>query len=330
MKPEQEKKLTTPSEDGPQFRPAKGFLVTMGVLILLIGLLVGYVFLKMIDEVSSPDLVYSVMMFILFEFFAICVVLGLGSIGLKKWARDLLLASGWVIIGFGVFTAILTIMGLATNYSQTFSPYGNVPITAIAYFIVSLIFIAPGALLVVIYRTKGVYLTTRYFDQSPSFTEKLTHRQNILWTLLFIGVVYTPTILLLPEILENYQIQMSDMFAFGLMGLNFIILIGLLLGLSKGSDWSWWASVGYGTLLLGISLFMYSYLNVENYVDELTKEWSANEEYLAYLEQSFRTQHKIASTAVALFLMSFAGLLYWTRKDFFPSPELEEIDEEMG
>jgi hypothetical protein len=287
MDSDYEKSLTTPSPDGPQFRPARGLMTAAGTFVIFCGLAlcaVGWLYGKKFPEIMSASggsaapasgalngVLASVG--IMFGLIGVgTVILGFGSITLRKWARDLLVAYGWILVAFAVSMVFTMLIMIPSMMSMTrgIAGAGGAPVPAgasyamiIGMVVISLFYLlligGPGALLLVIYRRKNVELTARYYHQAPSWTERCHTTVLVLWLFYVMGLIAIAAMFFgYVPLAAEFKLIPSQRAGYLILGVTLATLAVLTYGVSQAATWAWWASVIYAIAGIGLGYYMLS------------------------------------------------------------------------
>jgi hypothetical protein len=217
-----------------QLKDRKGLLIFLGVIQIIFGVISALIFLLSIIGLlfmSNPDLENSrqinpssaVLGSLFYMIMAVVfVVLGIGSIQTRKWARALSLVLSWFTFLMGVFVfiilfillpGILDRMPLNENYNPVVMTLAKVFIYS---FILIFLVLLPGVFILA-YQSKSVVATVQKYNPKQSWTDKYPlpiiavsfmvffHSMVPLfsaingWVMLFFGIILTgiPTVMLL-------------------------------------------------------------------------------------------------------------------------------------
>lgn len=273
-------------------RPQELLPIVIGLFTLLAG--IGWFFVGLL----CPD----VPSFLLFAMFIglYWIILGIGSMMLKRWACKLLLTSGWLLIALGLGIVLLVILkspSIFKEMSYLMGP-GNkfaIIIRVVVYALIPLLFVAaPGALFVVVYKSKIVQFSSQHLDLEPCWIDRIPIPVLVLCNFFFVCALFAlPAISAFKE-LGDYP----SYFVF--VGLALIPIFSILVyGFSFVSKWSWWAALIYFILLAGVCFYMFQdVFSVEgDGVNEVTR---------------------VPVVLGAAFSMATIAYLFWIRKYFYP------------
>jgi len=345
MDPDYEKSLTTPSPNGPQFRPARGLMITGGSFVIFCGLVLcglGWFYAKkmpgMIGSAGTADAPLSGAMNGVFASFGIMLaliglgwaVLGAGSIALRKWARDLLVACGWLLIALAVFMVLSILIMLPSMMAMSQEIAGaasgsGVPgmswFMMIGMIVAALFYLlligGPGALLLVIYRRKNVELTARYYHQAPTWTDKCHTTVLVLWLfyiLALIGVA-AMTFGYIPLALELKLISSAQTGYLFLAG-ALVLLAILAFGVSRAAPWAWWASLIYAFASIGLGYYMLNNFDWAAINQQMMSTTVDNEELAAMMKRQQEMSMKAGYISGGLTWVIWVAYLFLIRKHF--------------
>lgn len=315
------------------------FVIFCGLVLCGLGWLYGKKMSALMGSASSADAPLGGAMNSVFVSVGIMLaliglgwtVLGAGSIALRKWARDLLLACGWMLIAFAVFLvlSILIMLPSMMAMSQEMAgaaggsrvPPGMSWIMMIGMIIASLFYLlligGPGALLLVIYRQKNVELTARYYHQAPTWTEKCHTTVLVLWLfyiLALIGVV-AMTFGYIPLALELKLIS-SAQTGYLFLASAMVMLAILSFGVSRAATWAWWASLIYAFASIGFGYYMFNNFDYAAFNQQIMSTTVDNEELAAMMKRQQEMSMKAGYISGGLTWIIWVGYLFLIRKHF--------------
>lgn len=362
MEPTENPHTNLPNQGGLPFRPSKGFPIVIGVFVVLAGcvslLIAGNfgIFLplesKQYGYEESAEVVVSyhtaAMVYTLLG--VGLLTLGIGSISLRKWARKLLLALGWLLIAFaalillGIVLMVPVVMSLvdsvagfgATSGGPSFGVMLSAML-AIYVVVILLVFAGPGALLVLVYKSKNIALTTEYFHKKPCWTDRVPIPVLILWLFYVVWVLFNlPSLyswVRIGDFIVEEGLVTSKATWIGTTLFCCLTLSILAYGVSKLAKWSWWASLVCLVVIamIGYYLFQSTSVVVEQ---KLIEEMGISEEELDDMDEmtsttidSVKRIMRMVLVVSGALLMGVVGYLFWIRKYFFPD-DSESISEE--
>lgn len=245
-------------ENHLNFKNRKNWIAFFGVAEIIMGLLLIVITLFQFvlvlglssKNISMPEInlygiFFSVLMY--FSLGVINIVLGIGVILLKKWARDLnlILSWGWLIIFVFSLIGVIFIIPMFKDTNQNFSTI----IILIPIIIVFLIFISIPAIFVRFYSGKNVNSTFNYFDTKARWTEKIP--LPVLTVVIILAM--SPISIVMKLLYYPY----FPLFGYLIVGVPALILnLGIAvfyLFLAKGfyqlKKWAWNALTGFITFL---------------------------------------------------------------------------------
>ncbi len=293
----------------PDFPDMKWLLVTAGLIVILSGLgcagLGGFYMWAMpalmaMDPAATGEFgdgMDSIMEgtgYFMFGTAALLIWLGIGSMGCRRWARDILYATGWALVGITAIT-ILTwpFYGLPGLQASLAAPApGGAPAmpqgSTLIIMIVGLVFglgmyLAPAAFLIVIYGMRNVRFTVQQRQKKPSWTDGIPVVVLAGWTLF----AYSAVTMLVSGF--GYSEMLVAMGLFPNTTLAFIanvvgaVVIGAAAWLMlQLKPWAWWVLLiltlaGYlvgGYAASSIDYVSY-YRSIEAYPEEVLQDLNA-------------------------------------------------------
>jgi hypothetical protein len=192
------------------------------------------------------------------------VILGIGSILARRWARDLSLIVAWMWIILGVMTAAAMIVMLPrfmpqmpADQAQT----GTIVMTCLTIFFAFFGVVVPLAL-ILFYRSPNVRATCIALDPHPRWTERvpLPLLALALWTL-FGGVTMMAmssyAVLPLGRQIITGPLAVLAYFALGLF------MLYLSWGLYTRTRVAWWLGIAYGALTAIYCVVVFPHLDYD-------------------------------------------------------------------
>jgi len=177
----------------------------------------------------------------------------------------------------------------------------------------------PGVLLILVYRSRNVEMTTRYYDQTPSWTEKCHVFVLALWLLYVLGALTTATTFF------GYGDLMVSLGILSSVTVGRIVIVALVVifsllafGVSRNAPWAWWGSLGYLIACLGLSFYFFNTVDMESLVKmTMVDTGEMDEAMLSYARSNFQTGFYTGLLSLAALI----GFLFMIRKHFFPAEE---------
>jgi hypothetical protein len=178
----------------------------------------------------------------------ILVVLGVGSIRARRWARRLLLVLSWLWLITGVVALVASLwlvpllwehMALLQELPRDFGAL--VQITTIL--LLALVYVALPAALFLFYRSPHVAATCRARDPKPSLIDQCPSRRlslAVIWGLGALSVLVVPA--------YGFAFPLFGGMVGGLVGAAAwsVVLVATILltwGTYRGEPWAWWGGV---------------------------------------------------------------------------------------
>jgi hypothetical protein len=186
-------------------RDRSGALVLFGVLEIVLGVITAMVMplaMAAMKALGMPlDLRSVVPVTVFYEIVAVAfIVLGIGSIRARRWAREIWISLSAIWLLTGVCSLAVSSMLLPTllggiGGTANLPAAGTAVVTAVTLVALTTIYvILPGALLL-FYRSPQVAATCLANDPGPQWTDRLPQRLVtlvLLWILLAVSVVVMP------------------------------------------------------------------------------------------------------------------------------------------
>lgn len=198
------------------------------------------------------------------------VVLGIGSIRARRWARALLLSLSWIWLLTGLCSLAVGLLVLPPLMRQLAAESGLPPSWVVA---VNLVIIAvggvaygllPGAF-VLFYRSPHVEATCRSRDPGSEWIERCPRR---LLTLTVVWVLLAVSVLLMPG--YNFVFPLFGLVATGGVGAGFWLIVlvvcaALAIGTCRRAPWAWWGGVALTVVVVlssSVTLLRYDLLDL--------------------------------------------------------------------
>jgi hypothetical protein len=307
------------------FKDRHSALVAFGILEIFLGL--GFVLLAVLSVVGQamsarvleqePNYRLAIPSVLLYVLLAGAMIwIGFGSMGARRWARNLMLIFGWSWLVTGVLSLILvayTVPRVLSQLPETSQlPDGTAGIVLVLTLVVfGLFLVVLPAILVFFYRSRHVKATCEAHNPEPDWTEAcpLSVLTLALWIL--IGALF----MFASPIAVNGAIPFFGRFLSGGPGLAlYWILAGLWAyaawGLYKLQPASWW-------IVLLTSLFFFASSSV-TFLRVDPMEMYA---YMGYSEkqlEAMRQFQTMSGTAMSLWLalmfVPYLGYLIYLKK----------------
>jgi hypothetical protein len=247
--------VTTPPVDGfsnvPQYPDRSGWLTAFGTLQLVIACaiigfmgLLGLSLLVAPKAPNGPAMPWRMMMQMVTFYSGACVffvVMGIGSIQARRWARSLMLAVSWLWFVVGAAGVLVYAFMLPRIFKQTPGP--QLPesvlliITALILTFMIFVFVVLPFVMLMFYRAPSVKATCERRDLVPRWTDHLPLPMLMLFVMLATGTV-------------SFFIMAFTMPYLALFGRFITGWIGTVACLVLAG---WWAYLSWGTYRLRIS-----------------------------------------------------------------------------
>lgn len=233
------------------------------------------------------------------------VVLSVGHLGLKRWARELslTLCVSWLIVGLPL-TLIALLMFITAKDPSTPGFLAALPVAAIVYPVAPL-------LLIRFYQSERVRCTFEEADPNPSRLAGIPLSVRVLCVLMVLVIFALHGMVLLNGMFPLFGILLVDLPGILALDVTFLLIGILIWGLARLKVWAWW-----GTLLIFVFLAASTLLTLPRYTvgSILTMMRFAPLEVEAFSHLPFLG---VSPTLVAVLpLLTMLGLISWTYRHF--------------
>jgi hypothetical protein len=316
----------------PAFKNKSTGLTVFGILLILFSLLlfllcglIGLSFALMstantpeAEMVNPSTMIPALIIYLLLGI--LVLILGIGSLLARRWARALILAISW----FWLVSGILSIISLACLFLSMLGKQSIPPevvlislLFLVPFFII--FFIAIPLALILFYRNPHVKATCEWRDPKERWTD--TCPLPVLVLVILMGVWGLGTLGLA---WQNWAVPLFGIILSGYQGMLVVIPVTFLFfftarGAYRLQLWAWWSSL----ILLLAWLLSFS-------VTFTLKDYMVYYEAMNYSEEMLKTLRKTADVMQPLFtvLMPLYAIvplvfLLYIRKYFYPkSPQV--------
>ena len=163
---------------GEGFKDKKASLIVMGIFELLGGLLcvllAAVMLLSMViapSELSVPQLLMGMAVYVVLAVWLIGMAIG--TIRSRRWARLLMLAVSWLMLGCGIMAMGMMVFLLPKAFASLDMPDETVKITLIfSYASMAMIYLLFPSIGILFYGNRNVRATIEHADLGPSWTER--------------------------------------------------------------------------------------------------------------------------------------------------------------
>jgi hypothetical protein len=304
-------------------------LVIAGILEILLGILSFSLAMLLLIVVSTAGLAglktshFWIAMGFQFFLTGWLIVMGLGSIKAKRWARALVLVGAWTAVFFGTLALALVlyilpgILGLMTD-SGLVSPTAAMPVL---YFIIGVLFVLqilfPLAA-IVFYSMGGVRGTCERRNPGSCWTDRIP------LPLLAMGFICTMGCFsIITGATTNYVVFLFGKVATGGLGAAIVALLSIGFGYVGWGAFTrkihaWWG--GYALVLLTCSSMMLTFSEMD--METLYGQMGYSPEQIVQL-----ALYDAFNPAMLTFISCIWGImacifLVWVRDCFYPEKEL--------
>lgn len=303
------------------FKDRRGRLIAGGILQIIAGVCCAFglavtalsllIFNDLADE-SNENLLNISLLFGLCLYTAAAlwfIIMGLGSLSMRRWARALTLAVAWISLVGGTITllgvAIFMPKMLQAMTSAEDLPANMVYISSIIGILVSaFIYIVYPGILVLLYSGKDVKRTCEVYNPLPCWTDRCP-----------LPILAASLILCLhsfPLLYMVIPLQKSTPAALLLVPLAILVFLALAWGFYRLYTPAWWCAILASPLLLGLAVFIYSRINYS----EMFQSMGVNEKAFGQMDIKALMDNPGAWMPTALMAISFLGFLVYTKRYF--------------
>lgn len=233
------------------------------------------------------------------------VVLGIGHLSLKRWARDLslTLSVSWLIVGLPLTLIALLMFTTAKDPSLTAFLIA-LPIAALVYPVAPL-------LLLRFYRGESVRCTFEEADPTPSWLAGVPLSVRVLCVLLVLNIFALHGMVLLHGMFPFFGVLLVNLPGILALDVTFLLLGVPIWGLARLRPWAWW-----GTLIVFVLLTVSTLLTLPRYtvggILDLMRFAPIERDafsHLPFLDAS-------PTLAAALPLLTMLGVIGWVHRHF--------------
>jgi len=245
------------NEESKGFKDRRLGLMICGIVEILIGvclallapLSLAAVVLTPAPASGTPSLRSALPAAVLYLVLAaIFVVLGIGSIRARRWARDLMLSLSWVWLLTGlcslILAGVLLPAMLGTTSSSAGLPSGIMQLVAAVTFgvLVVLYVVLPGAF-VLFYRSPHVAATCRAKDDRPQWTDDCPPpvlSLAVVWALAAASIFVMPAYRF---VMPFFGILIDGGAGAAMWAAALIVCAALAWGTCRRAPWAWWGGL---------------------------------------------------------------------------------------
>jgi hypothetical protein len=319
------------AESDPKRDRAVG-LVVFGTLDVLVGVVCFALAMFLLIVVSAAGLHgmkpvhYWMVMLLLFYLTGWFIVMGLGSIKARRWARALLLVGGWVAVFFGTLALALILYVLPEMFNlladSPVIPEGSV--LGILYFSTAVLIILQiifPLVAIAFYGLKSVQATCERINPSLSWTD---HCPLPLLAMSFISVIGSLSIVTAST--TNYTVFLFGNVVSGGAGMFVVLIISVACGYVGWGAFSrkmhaWWGAYALVLLTSGSMMLTFSEMDMQ----ELYGHMGYSVEQVDQLREAY-----LISPTTLTFISCAWGImacvyLIWVRDCFRPEKDEVEI-----
>jgi hypothetical protein len=249
-------------------------LITAGALCALVALLSAALFALARSSPGGPPMAAGGVLFNVAYYLclaAVFIVLGVGSIRARRWARPLALIAAWVWLAVGVlafFAVALILPGAISSQSAGASPGMLTCVMAFALLFIGLFLILLPALLILFYRREDVRQTVEMRNPYPDWTDRVPISiLGIVVTLAF-GAVASVFSLLVTRAVPIFGTVLTGWAAAGLLLMFAAISAVLAVAVYRRTSAGWWGLVALQVVGLA-NILTFRNLNMESLLRQM-------------------------------------------------------------
>jgi len=314
------------TEQGP-FKDRSAALVAVGALLIGMGLLcllsvslLGFVLMATHgEEIGGMKMMWSMLVVYLLGGVAF-IVLGVGAIRARRWARKITLAIAWAWLFAGISGFLMMLVmwrGLWSSMHEEGLPFAVGVVIGLFF---SVLYIAIPLLLILFFGSRPVQATCAHRDPRVRWTDRVPTAVLVLC-------------IFLAQLLFSTSMTWSSDFMFPFFGsflrgpagflamlLSTVLVLVLILGQCRLRPAAWW-----GALLFSMTLLASSWLTSWRVPpEELFAAMDFSPEQLAAVENFSDTQVTMTLAATAGWALLLLGLQLYNKRYFAPAPAAME------
>lgn len=305
------------------FKDRKGLIVTAGIFQILLGIaclllaglqILGLVFSQVTADYNRMMMVGAVMAIVYYVIlFVLNAWLGIGAIRVRKWARALNLAMGWLWLI--CFAAVFIMMPFVLSGIQVSPSVGGASwiITLIVMLIMGMLVLIP-LFFVLVFGSRHVRATFEARDPHPRWTDRVPVVVLAgLLVLVSLLVSYLQNILMGPifflfgSLLTGWVAVLLNLLMFGLFG-------AVILGLYRLRFRAWVACL----VLVCLNMISYGITFMTGGLEKYYELLGYTDDMLAQIERMGITNTTYIGVAVAVGAVVTVSYLFAIRKYFEP------------
>jgi hypothetical protein len=263
---------------------------------------------------------------VLFYLTAWFIVMGLGSIKARRWARALLLVGAWAAVFFGTLQLALILYVLPELYglladSGFLSPLGSLGVLYGVVLVLILLQVVFPLASIIFYSLKGVETTCKRRNPEPCWTDRCPLP---LLAMSFISAIGCLAIVF--GMTTNFVVFLFGRIANGVAGAAVLLLISLASGYIGWGAYTrkmhaWWGA--YALVLLASSSMMLTFSEVDMHELYLNMGYSPGE--ISRLEELFPVNAALLTFLSCLWGIMACAYLVWARDCFRPEQKQVEV-----
>ncbi len=307
-------------------------LAVFGTLEVVLGILAFTAAMFLMILVSEAGLGgmkpshFGMVMGLLVYLSAWFIVVGLGSIKARRWARVLVLVGSWVTIFFGTMALALLLYILPGVYDmvadlEVLSASASMGVISFSIVVLFVLQLLMPAVAIGFYSLKGVIATCERLNPEPCWSDRCPLP---LLAMGFISVLGSLSVLL--GATNNYIVFLFGHVWVGWKGFGVVLLISAVCGYVGWGAFmrkmhAWW--MAYSMIIITSASMMLSFSEIQ--MGDIYQAMNYTAEQLAQLENM-----KLLSPAVLTFVTCVWGImaciyLVWVRDCFLPERSTDDI-----
>ncbi|NLV46916.1 MAG: hypothetical protein GXY07_20740 [Candidatus Hydrogenedentes bacterium] len=320
------------------FKDRRGRLIAGGILQIIAGVCCAFglaftvlglvIFRDLADETNKTLLKIPMLTGLcMYATETFCfLIMGLGSLSMRRWARALTLIAAWAWLVMGIATCIQMLFFMPKMF-QAMTHAESMPLD-MGYIsaIIGMTFIAftyivfPG-ILILLYSGNDVKRTCEHYNPELSWTDK--RPLSVLAASLVL--CFQPFTFFFTFLYLHNSSRFGSWFQGPLSLLIFtpgiLVFLVLALGFYRLRTWAWWGAIIFIPLVFGFNAFTYTRENPS----EVLKNMGFDEKLFGDMDMEALMGNPGAWIPSVLMMICFLGFLLYTKR-YFEKPETPPTD----
>lgn len=322
-----------PSPALPNYKDRRSGLMAFGVIEIILGALaalmapfalLGAIMARRMPGAMALPFRYVIWQVVLYVLVAVCfIVLGVGSLKCRRWARALVLVLSWIWLIAGVFGLIIlgltlpaTMRAMSTRGAQPMPPGMEAVVMVFAIGFGAIFYVVLPVILVLFYGGENTRLTCVYRDPTPRWTDRVRPRVLFAVVALWMSAFFSLVSAILMPAAPAFGRLLTGVAGFAAMVVIASILLLLGIGMYRLKMGAWWATVAL--IVLGTASNLLTWRRVD--MMKMYEMMGMGEEQMALARLNPMTNPQVMmyfSLAAAIAMIAY---LVWIREDFVAPP----------